>query len=145
MENLIFKKPDFEIFWYVGDSPINGKAKGVKIKCKAVNPNDKKEYEKYAGWIGVSLALHSGAKTPLYIESKATESIQKYKEEILTAIISFLEKIGEDYRANEFRKEQAKAAGKGINYKIAHPLGEGQRQKVRTMMQKNAPKRTNHL
>lgn len=142
--NIIFKNDNLEIFWQVGSTPMNGESKGVKMNCKAVNPNDGKEYEKYAGWIGLSLALHGGAKTPGYINDAACDLIRKHKEEILPAIIDFLEANGKQYRAKEFREANGRSAGNGVDFKTSYPSGEGQRQKVRTMMQKNAPEGTNH-
>lgn len=143
--NIIFKNYNLEIFWQVGSTPMNGEAKGVKVNCKTTNPNDGKEYEKYAGWIGLSLALHGGSKTPGYINDAACDLIQKHKEEILPAIINFLEANGKQYRAKEFLEANGRSAGNGVDFKTSCPQGEGQRQKVRTMMQKNAPKGTNHL
>lgn len=102
--NIIFKNDNLEIFWQVGSTPMSGDAKGVKMKCEAINPNDGKKYEKYAGWIGLSLTLHGGVKTPGYINDAACDLIQKHKEEILPAIIDFLEANGKQYRAKEFRE-----------------------------------------
>ena len=143
--NIIFKNDNLEIFWKVGSTPMNGEAKGVKVNCKGINPYNGKVYGKYAGWIGLSLALHSGAKTPAYINDAACELIKKHKEEILPAIIDFLEANEKKYRANEFREANGRSAGNGVDFKTSYPSGEGQRQKVRTMMQKKAPEGTNHL
>lgn len=144
MENIIFKNDKMEIFWHTGG--INHtEAKGVKIKCKAINPHDGNEYEKIAGWIGVSMTLHGGAKTQGYIYDAACELIGKHKAEILPLIVDFLEKNGNKYRAQEFKDANGRSAGNGVDFKTSHPLGEGQRDKVRRMMQKNAPAGTNHL
>lgn len=142
--NIIFKNDSLEIFWWVGSTPNNGMAKAVRMKCKAINPNDGKEYERYAGWIGLSLALHGGPKTRTYINDAACNLIQDHKNKILPAIIDFLEAKGNHNRANDFREANGISAGNGVNFKTAHPFGENQRQKVRTMMQQNAPIGTNH-
>ncbi len=141
--NIIFQEENIEICWYT--SATRSEAKGVSVKVKATNPTDGKVYEKQAGWIGVSLGLHAGVKTPVYIQEAACILICKHKEEILSSIISFLEVNGYSTRASEFRKENCRAAGNGVNNKIAHPSGEGQRQRVRSLMQRNAPIGTNHL
>lgn len=143
--NIIFKNENLEIFWQVGSTPANGEAKGVKINCSAINPNDGNYYTKYAGWIGASMAVHGGAKTPGYITENACDLLAKHNDEILPAIVTFLEGKGLNYRAKEFLEANGRSAGGGVDYKTSHPLGEGERQKVRTMMQKNAPDGTNHL
>lgn len=143
--NIIFKNENLEIFWQVGSTPANGEAKGVKMNCTATNHNDGKTYTKYAGWIGVSMALHTGVKTPGYISETACELLAKHNDEIIPAIISFLESKGMEYRANQFREANGKSAGGSIDFKVSHPHGEKQRQVVREIMQSNAPEGTNHL
>lgn len=145
MQNIIFKNDNLEIFWQVGSTPNKGEAKGVKINCTATNPSDGKSYSKYAGWIGVSLAIHGGARTPTYILDASSDLLAKHADEVLPAIIDFLEHKGMDNRAEEFRKANMIAAGRSVADKITHPIGEKQRQVVRNIMQSNAPLGTNHL
>jgi hypothetical protein len=156
--NIIFKNENLEIFWQVGSTPANGEAKGVKVNCSATNPHDGNDYQKYAGWLGKSLALHGGAKTQGYIYEKACELIAENASEILTAIISFLEKQKQvDIHPNGWETKTSFAsqleawkiansgsAGNGVAFKISHPLGEGQRNAVREIMQASAPIGTQH-
>lgn len=143
--NIIFKNDHLEVYYQNGKSPNDGEAKAIKVKCKAYNWFDGKVYEKHAGWISATLALHGGSRTPEYIYDAAIESIEKHKDEILAAIIDYLEAIGNNYRAEEFRKMNGLKAGSGVDFNTAHPRTEAQRQRVRLMMQANAPEGTNHL
>lgn len=100
-EKIIFKNDKIKIFWHAGNVP-NGNAKGLKVVCKAKNKIDKKEYEKYAGYLSPTFYLHRGTSTPSYIFENAKESIQENKQEILKSIIIFLKSIEKNYRASEF-------------------------------------------
>lgn len=116
------------------DKMWNYDSKNIIVHAKALNPHDGQVHEKTAGWLSRTLALHGFTKTPEYIYEKACEEIFNNQEGIRNSLL----KIGRVL-------DEKNNAGAGVTNKIAHPLGEGQRNKVRTMMQKNAPKTTNHL
>lgn len=151
--NIIFKTENLEIFWQDEGN------KSIKAKCTAKNPHDGQFYTKFAGWISKSLALHGSTNTQGYIYEKACELIAENSEEIILSVVTFLEKQEQvEIHSNGWQtktifasqlegweKANESNAGKGVNFKTSHPIGEGQRQKVRTMMQKNAPEGTNHL
>jgi hypothetical protein len=121
MKTTIFKSENLEVFYQIGTNPKNGEAKAIKVSCKAVNPFDGKTYEKYAGWLGITLTLHGGVETPGYIFNTACKLIAKHKDEILPAVIAFLNQKGHVRRANEFKVCDASGAGRGVESKIVYP------------------------
>lgn len=85
-------------------------AKAIVATVRAENPYDGKSYESYAGWLSHTLALHSGANTPLYIHLAGCQLIKEYQDEIINSL-----KL-----AGRFFDKKI-TAGKGVTYKVAHP------------------------
>lgn len=119
MENVIVKGSDFQIFW--NQTMSSGVNKALRITVKAVNPVDGLTYEKYAGWISSTLAVHGGSNTPAYVLEKAIESVGSLGADLVPAVVAHLESIGQTYRANEYRQHAASAAGRGVSDSVAHP------------------------
>lgn len=108
METVLFKNDAIEIIAVANN--LNFFRKAVICNVKAVNPFDGKVYEKYAGWISSTMALHGGSKTPGYVFEAGLAAIKNYEKEIRSAMIA----AGKDMLVYS-------QAGNGVSYKVAHP------------------------
>lgn len=127
----IFNNGSINIFCRKGT--IND-SKTIHVRINCMNPVDGQIYDKFAGWLSRTMALHGSANTPEYAYESALTQIDENKQEIKESLI----KLGR-------YMENIDKSGTGVTENIAHPQTEHQRNEVRKEMQKNAPKGTNHM
>jgi len=109
-------------------------SKSIIVHVNALNPADGKMYEKNAGWLSKTMALHGTANTREYALKTASAEIAKNSDAIRTKLIE----LGRDMEENII-------AGANCNYKTSHPKTHKERQIVKEKMQKNTNDYTNHL
>lgn len=114
-------------------SSIND-SKSIIVHVNALNPSDGKVYQKHAGWLSKTMALHGTANTREYALEAASIEIEKNSDAIRSKLIE-LGRI----------MEEKVIAGANCNFKTSHPQTHKERQIVKEKMQQNTNDYTNHL
>lgn len=87
----IFKNNVIEVIFNTTD------AKGIIVNATAINPVDKKEYTRTAGWISSTWYLHSFGKTQQYIFDAAAAEYHENIFKIAEAVLKHYKKLQNDY------------------------------------------------
>lgn len=132
MENTIFKNEIINVFLHEKGS-IND-SKSIVVRVNALNPSDGKMYERHAGWLSKTMALHGTANTREYALEAASIEIAKNSDEIRNKLIE----LGRSM-------EEKVIAGANCNFKKSHPQTEKERFAVKKEMQNNTNHYTNHM
>lgn len=83
-------------------------SKSIHVRVNCENPNDGMIYDKFAGWLSRTMALHGGNSTTEYAYNAALCLIIENSEEIRNSLI----KLGR-------YMEERNCAGSGVTYNVA--------------------------
>lgn len=109
-------------------------SKSIHVRVNCTNSVDGQIYDKFAGWLSRTMALHGGVNTLEYAYELGLKLIAENKQEIKESLV----------RLGRYM-ENIDKSGTGVTENVAHPQTEHQRNAIRKEMQKNAPEGTNHM